>query len=612
MLRMKFYDLTHMIQLGLLGIFLISWPVSAEKEQNKNLDFSPPDVIHWQTVSAQSYQDSYVVVKIHLETKHQFGIYEDKLTVIEDNNWFYSHNFPPITESVTDPVTQSLVNVYKGGEFILVFQGMELYTQSEFSFYLKYVGCSSKICLFPYKEKITVRNQVLSENIPNHYKKPISPNKPTVNSDLEKKPQQKNTKDHTKEAFLSFDEDSFNSLKAQKSLDGFLFFLLFLFLAGLATNLTPCVYPMIPITIRILANQKKSPLLASSLYALGIMLTYTTLGVAAALTGTLFGQLIANFYFSLFLSLIMFLLAISMLGYGSYSWLQTIGNKFSGNGYGLKTSFVMGLGAGLIASPCTGPILAALLTYSVSTSESSAVIFYLLTYSFGFSLPYVILGKTASRLSQIRFKTSIQTTTKIIFAAVMFSLFFYYLRIPFYSFHKKIDHLWLEISTVSFICFLLLYFIGQRKKLKFVTNTSVLVLGLSFFGSTQLLTSSTEKLKLKWYADERTAFAKSHSFGKPILVDMWAEWCEVCKKMDQTTFSDPKVIKLLNENKWILLKLDLTETTDENEIIYKKYDLMGLPTLVILPKGNIEDKVLLKGFVDSSLLLKRINQYSKD
>lgn len=589
-----------------LSFFFISPPIFAESPNSQGISFSPSDVVIWHSLESTSYEDAYTVVKVSLETKENFTIYSSKLKIHPPEGAFFSHLQAPIIETAEDPMTKKLTEVYRGGEFTFIFSNLLPHKESQFSFTLEYVGCSSKICLFPYKEKITTSNLFVTSNLPSEFGQEI---------DLSSNKEKQSIEKIENNSLLNFTENSFSQkIEDKKNLSSFLFFLLFLLLAGVATNFTPCVYPMIPITIRILAKQETSPLLASIAYAIGIMLTYTTLAIVAIASGSFFGNISGNIYINFFLALVMFYFGLSMLGYGDYSFLQKLGYKFSSKDHGLKTAFIMGTGAGLIASPCTGPILGSLLAYSSTASASSLMIIaYFLTYSFGFSLPYIFLGRAASKLSKIQFKSSLQEITKVLFSGVMFGLFFYYLRIPFYSAHKKLLLYWPLLSVLSFISFLIFYF-GSKKfdYLNFLRVKSVILLGSFFFTSVQWKTQKIHTGELHWLTNEHDAFMEAKKTGKPILLDFWAEWCEVCKKLDNDTFSDIAFTSYMKEKGWVLLRLDLTENNENNKSIYKKYSIVGLPTLVLLSSSQTNKEKQLKGLITTSELIKEIEDFTRE
>ena len=602
-----------MLLKALLVLYFISNSsfLLSKKRLKKNLDFLPSDVVSWHLISAKSYEDSSVLIRVKLETKNGFGLYADKIEIFQQNTWFFSKLTPPPTEQKKDPLSGEIIKVYNNGEFIILFKGSSPFQGDYFNFSIKYVSCNDKICLFPYEEKLKIK-AILTEGTP--------PPEFIANSSLAQAPMKKThsenknlskTQPEKKESLFSFNNNSFQKLKQGDSLSSSFLFLLFLFLAGLVTNFTPCVYPMIPITIRILGQQNKSPLKASSLYALGIMTTYTALGFFAAMTGSLFGQVMSNVYVNLLLACLMTFLAIGMMGYGRYNWLQNLGNKISEGSSGLKTCFLMGLGAGLVASPCTGPVLAALLAYSVTANVSTAMTaLYLLTYSFGFSFPYVVLGRLASKVTKIKLKDSIQSTVKIIFSAIMLSLAFYYLRIPFYGLHKSLGFYWPQLSATGLALFLFFYFVLKSHKNFFMQLLALTFLGFSFFSFAQWLTAP-KKAPVTWHKEEQAALTARNTKDGPLLIDMWAEWCELCKKMDRTTFSNQKLMKTLKENNWTLLKLDLTHTTDITDSYRKKYGVKGLPALIIIPDPNKNEKIILNGYVTADMILEQIKKHRK-
>ena len=213
-------------------------------------------------------------------------------------------------------------------------------------------------------------------------------------------------------------EDYLAGLLSSPQSMGFLFLLGIALLGGMLTNLTPCVYPMIPITLRLLGRQTRSPLLASCCYASGIVVSYSVLGVVAILTGSLFGQLMASVTFNLIVSVVMFGLAWTMMGFGSFASLQQVGSHFGASKKGIWRTFLMGMGAGLIASPCTGPILASLLTYTTMMANKFDAVFLVFAYSLGFGLPYILLGRMASSLTRFKLPGVLQSMIKVVFASI--------------------------------------------------------------------------------------------------------------------------------------------------------------------------------------------------
>jgi len=144
---------------------------------------------------------------------------------------------------------------------------------------------------------------------------------------------------------------------------------------------------MIPITLRLLGGQSHRAFLNSSMYAAGILITYTGLGVFAASTGGMFGALLQSKAVNIFFASVMFLLGFTMLGFGNFSKLQQMGDRLGAGKPSLRNMFLMGVGAGFVASPCTGPVLGALLTITLESQDLNRGILMMFTYSFGFALP---------------------------------------------------------------------------------------------------------------------------------------------------------------------------------------------------------------------------------
>jgi thiol:disulfide interchange protein DsbD len=142
-----------------------------------------------------------------------------------------------------------------------------------------------------------------------------------------------------------------------------------------------------------------------------------------------------------------------------------------------------------------------------------------------------------------------------------------------------------------------------------------MALGFGLFALSQWATSKSDQAnaapELDWYHDEASAYAAATRTGKPIFVDMWAEWCEACKKMDVTTLADPKVVAALRE-RWILLKLDFTETSAASDDLQQKYSVQSLPTFVLLPKtADLSQKYAITGYVNETTLMGELLKFIK-
>jgi len=178
------------------------------------------------------------------------------------------------------------------------------------------------------------------------------------------------------------------------------------FAAGLATSLTPCIYPMIPITAGILGGggagtrSRHRALVASVCYALGLALVYSTLGLAAGLTGAIFGSVSSSPWAYLLMGNLLLLSALAMFDLFTVqvpSRLLTWAGRIGGGSYG--GAFAMGATSGLVAAPCGAPVFAAVLTFVGATGSAALGFLYLLVFSLGMTALLVVVGASAGSLA---------------------------------------------------------------------------------------------------------------------------------------------------------------------------------------------------------------------
>jgi thiol:disulfide interchange protein DsbD len=548
-------------------------------------------------------------LKLNLTTEQGFTIYADKLSIKAEDGWMIEKILVPDSTQQHDPISGKDVKVYKGGSFeLLLYKLFVSQLPSSAKIRIQYLGCTQSICLFPHSETVVFAfdrlTKALHKDTFDLFKNLGTPPRDTLDElRLDSKtPHSANQEQVAK----SWEESLLSGLNLPEV--SLLVLLLISFVGGLLTNLTPCVYPMIPLTVRVLSRQAHSPLWGSSLYALGIMVSYTILGSLTAYTGILFGSISGSPWFNIVLAAVMFLLGATLLGVGNLgnlSFFQNLGDKLSRGGTGKRSAFFMGLGAGLVAAPCTGPILGALLAYSLSANNLAQSIAIMLCYSFGFSLPYVFLGILSVKTQALKISLNFSNSLKVIFAAALFGLGFYYLRIPLYPWFQAISsHFWAIFTGIM----LLLAIVAFKKPL-----FAALFLGAGIFTGIQFLTLKSVALsrtELHWVKSEAEAFIKFQETNTGgILLDMWAEWCEACKKMEATTFADSRVISELQDQHWILAKIDLTVSNQKNDAIQNKYTVTGLPTIVVIPNPAYPEQFfLLTGFVSSQALLEGLQK----
>jgi thiol:disulfide interchange protein DsbD len=316
---------------------------------------------------------------------------------------------------------------------------------------------------------------------------------------------------------------------------------------------------------------------------------------------------------NLIFAMAMAIMGFTMLGYGNLSWLQNLGNKVGGSSHSKSNAFWMGMGAGLVASPCTGPILAFLLAVASRRQNLAESALLLAVYSFGFALPYVFLGAFSAKVSKKRFSPRVQVAVKTLFAGIIFSVALLYLKIPLVGLWSHLEPYTLQlgralglISLAMFALILISRNLFERKSLHILP---ALMAGVAIFCLFESRFSTKYEDKIAWITAEEEAYQIAKSEDRPILVDTWAEWCIACKKMEKETFMDPKIRKEFSDQNWVLLKLDLTEANDLTDAIQEKYGIQSLPTVTIIPRGGIEQfdkKRTLVGYQDVESLFQEI------
>ena len=210
-----------------------------------------------------------------------------------------------------------------------------------------------------------------------------------------------------------------------------------LFIAGVLTSLAPCIYPMIPITAAIVGGStvgdvprpRSRTVLLTFTYVIGLALAYASLGLFAGLTGTLFGSVSTNpwLYFAMANLLIVAALAmLDVIPVRLPSWLLTRAAT-AGEGGSIYGVFVMGAASGLIAAPCSAPVMAAVLTWVTATKSGVLGFIYLFVFSLGMCTILVLVGLFSGALARLPKAGQWMVWVKRIFALIMLGVAEYYL-----------------------------------------------------------------------------------------------------------------------------------------------------------------------------------------
>jgi thiol:disulfide interchange protein DsbD len=374
--------------------------------------------------------------------------------------------------------------------------------------------------------------------------------------------------------------------------------LILLFGWGLALNLTPCVYPVIPLTVSFFGGQahgqSRKTFLLAAIYVLGMATTYSSLGVAAALSGRLFGVALQSPWVVGAIALVLVLLALSMFGFYDIRMPTSLMQK-AGARQGLAGAYGMGLLVGVVAAPCVGPVVLGLLTFVAATQNAALGFLFFFVLSLGLGLPFLFLAAFSGRIAALPRAGAWMEGVKKIFGWVLLAMAAYFLRTVL----PPRAGAWL-LPAVLAIGAAALLFLHANLRLPVRAAVAVLFVAVAFFFAPR-----AEAEGPPWAPYDPARVAAS---GRATVVDFSASWCLPCLELDRKTFSDPRVREALARRG--LFKADMTQARAEETIaLAQQYEILGVPTVIFLDESGKERRELrLVGFEEPGEFLKRLEQ----
>ncbi|MGB8329254.1 MAG: cytochrome c biogenesis protein CcdA [Polyangiales bacterium] len=387
-----------------------------------------------------------------------------------------------------------------------------------------------------------------------------------------------------------------------------------IFVAGLATSLTPCVYPMIAITVSVFgarqAETRARSALLSTAFVLGIAVLFTPLGVISAVTGNAFGSALASPWVVGALAALFGVMAASMFGLFDLALPSALQNRLAeAGGFGMRGAFVLGFVNGLIAAPCTGPVLAVLLTWVATTGNVAFGALALFVYAIGIGVLFWFVGTFAITLPK---SGRWVEWTKSAFGIAMLALALYYLRgvLP-YPRPPVRDEVWLIGGIGLLLSGIVLGAIHLSFKanawgarLRKTIGVATCVAGLlGIVGWAEALPPGTHII---WAESFPASKARALAEARPMLVDFGADWCGACQELDREVLSDPRIVA--EARRFVAVRVDLStdKATDEKWALLKAYEQPGLP-LVVLHHSDGTEAARITGMVESEEFLGVMN-----
>jgi len=383
-----------------------------------------------------------------------------------------------------------------------------------------------------------------------------------------------------------------------------------IFLIGLALNLTPCVYPMLSITVSLFGSKKGEAsnlghsFFMALIYVLGIVSMYSLLGVAAAYTGALFGSWLQSPWVLGGIGILILALALSMFGLyelqAPSSWMQSLSGTQRKTG-GIFGHFFSGLVVGIFAAPCIGPPIIALLAFVGAQGDPffGFMIFFVMAFGLGF--PYLILGTFSGLLSKLPKSGTWMVWVKKIFGVVLVGVALFYIALAFFPAYS----LHVIIATLIIGGLYLGFLEASGKGLKVFTRVKWGV-GAVCLLIAALLIQNLQKEGIEWEAYSDESFEQALTDGSPIMMDFYADWCIPCLELERATFTNQDVIDATMDFR--RFKVDMTQYESESsQRLRGRFDIAGVPTILFINEdGDEVEDARVVGFLRADRFLERV------
>ncbi|MGD1006532.1 MAG: cytochrome c biogenesis protein CcdA [Ignavibacteriaceae bacterium] len=536
---------------------------------------------------------------INSDKPHESFLIPTKLTLEQNDNFNLKKIIYPIAKDIKLDFEDNSLSVFSGDIDIYgLLEASKSLIPGKYKVVvvLEYQSCNNKTCLPPDKVKDTIEVEVAA--------RPAA--KASINQHIIKSVDVGDSKPQVNQADNRSAVSAGNSsLQEMLEHSGLLLSLILVFIGGLALNLTPCVYPLIPITIGYFGGQSegstKKLFLMGSFFVIGMAVTYSVIGVVTALSGALFGSLLQNPIVIVSIALVFVVLSLSMFGVYELQLPNSLVAKAGGAKSGYYGAFFMGLTMGIVAAPCIGPFVLGLLTYVAAKADPYFGFLMFFVLALGLGLPYLILAVFSGKIKNLPRAGVWMESIKHIFGFILIGMALYFI-LPLLP--KNISAYILP-SFMIITAFYLLVFERIADKLKgfkiFKIAFAILILALAVY---TLIPSGKNEIEWKPYNENVIPAGLNGSRG--MIIDFYADWCIPCKELDASTFTDPKVISAAKSFK--VFKADMTKSLSaEVEALRNKYNIAGVPTVLIIDsKGKEVNRIT--GYIDAHEFLKILEE----
>ncbi|MBF0430184.1 MAG: thioredoxin family protein [Fibrobacteria bacterium] len=387
--------------------------------------------------------------------------------------------------------------------------------------------------------------------------------------------------------------------------------ILFLIGGGLLLNLTPCVYPLIAITISLFGGQGERStgqrLVMSFLYVFGMILSFSALGLVAAFSGRLFGSALQSSASQFVIAGIFVILALSSFGLFELRLPNGLMGKAmnASNSQGYIGGLLAGLLAGVLASPCIGPFILALIVFVAEKGSLFTGIWMFALLGLGMGIPYLILGMAAGSVQKLPKSGNWMIGVKKLLGIVLLALANYYLR-GFTG--EKAFYIILGLLILSAGVY-----VNPLRKFNAISVPMrmlirLLAIALLASGAFYISRAFVTKAELHWQSYTDALLTQAKESQQPVLIDFESKiWCASCREMEEKTYSRPEVQKALQS--YMLLKVDV-DKHPESEALAARFGVHGIPDVVVLNDAGVEVGRIV-GYVPWDAFLERLKKMLK-
>ncbi len=360
---------------------------------------------------------------------------------------------------------------------------------------------------------------------------------------------------------------------------------------GLLAALTPCVYPLIPITVRyfggMVDTSRRAALRLVVVYIAGMVMLYATLGTVFATLQRAFGTFLASPWLLGGLAVMCVAMGASILGLFTLQLPGAWNARLSQvGGRSLTGALAMGLVSGLIAAPCTGPALVVILGYIATTGDVLLGFTLMTAFALGLGLPFFLLALFARTLQRLPQGGPWMEAVKIVLATAMFVVGLYFAKLALPALGALLAGVsWGGVvagvaMALGVACVIVLLRGGRGARVFKVAAVLLLSLGASWWVLASPAAGANAGPPIAWETAHGPAVERALSETRPVMIDFTADWCVACKELEHKTYVDERV--RAEAARFVSLKIDATEMTPKVEALFSQYGVLGLPTVVFI------------------------------